>query len=222
LAELGIPGFEGGNWTGPFERAVEPRNDAPRYANPVAVLIGPKIGSSAESFVLMMKHGAGATLFGDVTKGSSGRPLPHQLGNGVTVYLSSWEDQLPDGTILEGRGVRPDVVIKATPFDLEKSDPVLDKALKFLRHRGHDVLVLHIADPAELELGSGEETRFRDPETGLAVTLAPSEWAGAYKETVDGVIRAWGAACRGAGIHYALVTTALPFGAALGRALEAR
>jgi hypothetical protein len=107
------------------------------------------------------------------------------------------------------------------------SDLLLDrtlalKALKFLRHRGHDVLVLHIADPAELELGSGEETRFRDPETGLAVTLAPSEWAGAYKETVDGVIRAWGAACRGSGIHYALVTTDLPFGAALGRALEAR
>lgn len=107
------------------------------------------------------------------------------------------------------------------------SDLLLDravtlKALKFLRHRGHDVLVLHIADPAELELGSGEETRFRDPETGDAVTLAPTEWAGAYRETVEGVIRAWGAACRGAGMHYALVTTDLPFGEALGRALDAR
>ena len=107
------------------------------------------------------------------------------------------------------------------------SDLLLDrtatlKALKFLHHRGHDVLVVHIADPAELELGSGDETRFRDPETGQTVTLAPTEWAGAYRETVDGVIRAWGSACRGAGMRYALVTTDQPFGTALGRALGAR
>jgi hypothetical protein len=124
---------EDGKWNGPFDRTVEPRKDAERYAKPVAVLIGPKVGSSAESFVLMMKHGAKAKLFGETTKGSSGRPLPHQLGNGVTVYLPSWEDQLPDGTILEGKGVRPDTVVKVTPDALEKSDPVLDAALKFLR-----------------------------------------------------------------------------------------
>jgi hypothetical protein len=124
---------EGGNWNGPFDRIVEPRGDVERYVKPVAVLTGPKIGSSAESFVLMMKHGAKAKLIGDVTKGSSGRPMPHQLGNGVTVYLSSWEDQLPDGTILEGRGVRPDVIIKTTLSDLEKSDAVLDAALKSVR-----------------------------------------------------------------------------------------
>jgi uncharacterized protein (DUF58 family) len=107
------------------------------------------------------------------------------------------------------------------------SDLLLDreltlKALKFLRHRGHDVLVLHIADPAEMELGSGDETLFRDPETGQTVTLAPTEWAGAYRETVRGVVRAWGSACRGAGIHYATITTDLPFGEALGRTLAAR
>ena len=104
------------------------------------------------------------------------------------------------------------------------SDLLLDrtlalKALKFLRHRGHQVLVLHIADPAELELARGDETRFRDPETQQIVTLAPSEWGDAYRETVQGVVRAWGEACRGAGIRYALVPTDLPFGTALGQAL---
>ena len=106
------------------------------------------------------------------------------------------------------------------------SDLLLDrtltlKALKFLRHRGHEVLVLHIADPAELELGGGEEARFRDPETGESVTLAPGEWAGAYRRTVDGVVRAWGGACRAAGIRYTLLPTDLPFGTALSRALGA-
>ena len=92
---------EAGAWTGPFDRLIEPRKDAERYARPVVLLIGPKIASSAESFVLMMRYGAKAKLIGVATKGSSGRPMPHQLGNGVTVYLSSWEDQLPNGTLLE-------------------------------------------------------------------------------------------------------------------------
>ncbi len=107
------------------------------------------------------------------------------------------------------------------------SDLLLDreltfKALRFLKHRGHDVLVLHIADPSELDLENGEETRFRDPETGRAVTLAPTEWRSAYRETVAGAIRAWGTACRGAGMNYSLVTTDQPFGVALGRALAQR
>ncbi len=104
------------------------------------------------------------------------------------------------------------------------SDLLLDRdltlrALRFLRHRGHQVLVLHIADPAELDLDRGEETRYRDPESGRTVTLAPRDWADAYRETVDGVIRSWGSACRAAGIRYAVVPTDLPFGSALARAL---
>lgn len=104
--------------------------------------------------------------------------------------------------------------------DLLLDRPLALKALKFLRHRGHQVLVLHIADPAELELAQGEETRFRDPESDAVVTLSPAEWAIAYRDTVRGVVREWGAACRGAGMRYALVPTDVPFGTALGRALE--
>ena len=110
------------------------KGDAPRYSKPVVVLIGPKVVSSAESFVLMMKHGAHARLIGEPTGGSSGRPMPQQLGNGVTVYLSSWEDQFPDGSILQGRGVAPDSVIKMIPQRTPNpTDPLVDAALKFLR-----------------------------------------------------------------------------------------
>lgn len=95
------------------------------------------------------------------------------------------------------------------------------KALRFLRHRGHDVMVAHIVDPAELELPAGEETRFRDPESGQSVTLSPTEWAAAYRTTVERVFREWGAECRGAGMGYAVLPTDLPFGAALGRVVGA-
>ena len=106
------------------------------------------------------------------------------------------------------------------------SDLLLDRdaaitALRFLRHRGHQVIVLHIADPAELELRRGDETRFRDPESETTVTLAPSEWADAYRVTVRGVVRRWGEACRASGIRYRLLATDVPFGTALARALQA-
>jgi len=126
---------ENGAWSGPFDRVVKPRVDVPHFSNPVAVLIGPKCLSSNESFILMMKHGANATLVGDATRGSSGRPVPHDLGNGVTVLLPSWEDQLPDGSIFEGAGIKPDVVVKVTASELAQRDPVIHAALKRLRQK---------------------------------------------------------------------------------------
>ncbi len=90
-------------------------------------------------------------------------------------------------------------------------------ALKFLRHRGHQVIVLHVMDPAELDLNGPTEARFEDPETGTGVTLRPKDWAGAYRETVSGVVQAWRRACRTSGIQYHQVTTDTPFGLALRR-----
>jgi uncharacterized protein (DUF58 family) len=73
------------------------------------------------------------------------------------------------------------------------SDLLLDRALaltalRFLRHRGHQVLVLHLLDPAEVDLAGPAEARFEDPETREAVVLRPRDWAGAYRETLRQVI----------------------------------
>ena len=93
------------------------------------------------------------------------------------------------------------------------------RALKFLQHRGHQVIVLHVMDPAELDLGGPAEARFEDPETGASVTLRPKDWAGAYRETVAGVVSAWRRSCRGSGMQYHQLTTDTPFGLALRRVL---
>jgi uncharacterized protein (DUF58 family) len=104
------------------------------------------------------------------------------------------------------------------------SDLLLDrtlalKALRFLRHRGHQVLVLHIMDPAELSLAGTNEARFEDPETRAAVVLRPRDWAGPYRATVRSVISEWRLACRRHGIGYHQVTTDTPFGVVLREAL---
>jgi uncharacterized protein (DUF58 family) len=104
------------------------------------------------------------------------------------------------------------------------SDLLLDrdlalKALRFLRHRGHQVVVLHVMDPGELTLGGPAEARFEDPETRAAVVLRPRDWAGAYSATVRNVVGEWRLACRRRGIRYHRVTTDTPYGTALRQAL---
>lgn len=97
-------------------------------------------------------------------------------------------------------------------------EPVLT-ALRFLRHRGHQVLVLHVMDPGEVELAGAGEARFEDPESGAAVVLRPRDWAAAYAETVAGVVAAWRLACRRHAIGYHRIVTSVPFGDALREAL---
>ncbi len=115
------------------DRSIEPNKARPAYRGKVVVLIGKGVMSSCESFVLMMRHGAGAKLVGEKTFGSSGNPKPHKLPNGVMVALPSWKDMQPDGTIIEGKGIAPDVVVKVKKGDFKDRDPVLDAALEYLR-----------------------------------------------------------------------------------------
>jgi uncharacterized protein (DUF58 family) len=104
------------------------------------------------------------------------------------------------------------------------SDLLLDrsltlKALRFLRHRGHQVLVLHIMDPGEVNLVGPNEARFEDPETHVTVVLRPRDWIAAYRNTVREVVSEWRLSCRRHGIAYHQVTTDTPFGVVLREAL---
>ena len=100
------------------------------------------------------------------------------------------------------------------------SDLLLDRglaltALRYLRHRGHQVIVLHVMDPAELELAGPPEVRFRDPESAASVVVRPRELAGAYAATVRREIAGWRTACRRHGVAYHHIRTDMPFGMAL-------
>ena len=90
-------------------------------------------------------------------------------------------------------------------------------ALRYLRHRGHQVIVLHLMDPAEVSLSGPPEVRFRDPESSAHVVVRPRELARAYAQTVEREIAAWRSACRRHGIAYHHLTTDMPFGVALRR-----
>ncbi len=128
------PQAEGG-FTKVFDRKIKGNGPPNRFDKPVAVLTGPGVMSSAESFLLMLKQGEKVTLVGASSYGSSGNPKPFKLPNDVEICIPSWKDMLPDGSILEGEGVPPDVKVKAKPADLENDDPVLKRAMELLREK---------------------------------------------------------------------------------------
>jgi hypothetical protein len=96
------------------------------------------------------------------------------------------------------------------------------RALQYLRHRGHQVMVFHVMDPGEVDLSGPPEARFEDLETGAGVVVRPREFRVAYAETVRRVIDAWRTACRRNGMSYYQVTTDTPFGHVLRRAAQRR
>jgi uncharacterized protein (DUF58 family) len=146
--------------------------------------------------------------------------------------LSHWRQLLQVLSTLDaGKGTAAEPALRRVVAQLRRrglvvfiSDLLLDrilalKALRFLRHRGHQVLVLHIMDPAEVSLGGPNEARFEDPETHASVVVRPRDWAGAYRDTVRTVVSEWRLACRRHGIVYQRVTTDTPFGVVLREAL---
>jgi len=129
----------------------------------------------------------------------------------------------------EGRGTAAETALRHVTSLLVRrglvllvSDLLLEReltltALRYLRHRGHQVVVLHLMDPAERELAGPPEVRFRDPESEVSLVVRPRELARAYRDTVQREIVAWRAACRRHGIAYHDIMTDQPFGLALRR-----
>jgi len=116
-----------------LERQLVGKNKDEVYDQPIAVLTSRYVMSSNESFVMMLQQAKDCTVVGQPTFGSSGCPKPFDLGNGVTAVIPSWQDLRLDGTVIEGEGLAPDVLVPCTANDLETRDPILEKALELLR-----------------------------------------------------------------------------------------
>lgn len=149
------------------------------------------------------------------------------------VRLSHWRQLLETlGSLEAGQGTAAEPALRRVVQQLRRrglvvfvSDLLLDralalKALRFLRHRGHQVIVLHVMDPAEATLAGPAEARFEDPESRVAVVLRPRDWAGAYRDTVRSVVAEWRLDCRRHGIAYHHITTDTPYGLVLRGALS--
>jgi uncharacterized protein (DUF58 family) len=98
----------------------------------------------------------------------------------------------------------------------------LFKALRVFRHRGSEVVLFHVLDPAERELPDGRAYRFRDAEGPGAVDASPDEVRAAYRERLDEFLVDVRRRAAGSGCDYERLDTDLPYPEALRRFLRHR
>lgn len=96
------------------------------------------------------------------------------------------------------------------------------RALHFLRHRGHELLVLHLLDPGERELPAAGDAVYFDPETGEEIRTSSALLRGEYAEAVRSAIAGWRSECRRMGADYHPLSTDTPLNAGLGMFLQKR
>jgi uncharacterized protein (DUF58 family) len=94
--------------------------------------------------------------------------------------------------------------------------------LKHFRHRRHDVIVMHVLDPAELDFPFQQVTMFKGLESLGNVVTEPRSLRAAYRQQVQGFLREVQTGCRAQQIDYLTVRTDQPLDAVLRTFLSAR
>jgi uncharacterized protein (DUF58 family) len=99
--------------------------------------------------------------------------------------------------------------------DLLTSIDRLESDLGYLCAGGHDVVVFHVLDPAELSFDFDSPALFQDIETGRDMYVDPSAAQEGYKRMLDKHLATAKSTCRNLGIDYHLFATDRPFDLAL-------
>ena len=106
--------------------------------------------------------------------------------------------------------------------DLLGDDAALLAGLKHLRHQRHEVVVLQLLDPAELEFPFERTTLFQGLEALPEVLAEPRGVRKAYLEELHKFLERIEVGCRSMQIDYELLRTDQPFDEALRRVLTKR
>jgi uncharacterized protein (DUF58 family) len=121
---------------------------------------------------------------------------------------------------LTERLVRRGIIVVISDF-YDEPDAIAN-AIRPLRYRGHDVIVFHVLDPAELDFPFGEAASFEDLETGDRMPIVPAAAREQYQALVRQHSASLGRLFTDSRIDYALFNTAVPLDHALFHYLSAR
>jgi len=98
---------------------------------------------------------------------------------------------------------------------IDDPDRVL-QGLKHFRHRQHEVLVMHVLDPREVDLDIGREAKFVDPEKDLdPIRTQPWHLRESYQQAIGEWRGRLARECRSHQIDYVPLLTDTPFDTAL-------
>lgn len=102
-----------------------------------------------------------------------------------------------------------------------ETEPVI-QALHLLRHAGHDVILFHILDEAEVTFPFDGLIKFEDPESTDTLTLDAAGMKVDYLETLKQLRDEYRRECLAMGVDYVPLDTSLPFDRALVEYLSQR
>jgi uncharacterized protein (DUF58 family) len=138
----------------------------------------------------------------EAIEAGSGTDLPNQL-HGLS-------ERLP----------RRSMVIMLSDLWVEPGDLV--KSLQHLRYRKHQGMMIHLLDPAELNLPYDRMLTFQDLETREKIQVDPSELREVYKKEVEQYLAQIRRACTDSDVEYHAILTSEPYEKALVRLLSRR
>jgi carboxyl-terminal processing protease len=101
---------------------------------PIVVLVGPGSASGSEVLAAALHDHGRATLIGEKTFGKGSVNHIRNLSNGGALYVTIARWRTPNGDLIEGVGLEPDVAVALTPEDVEADrDTQLFAAIDFLQ-----------------------------------------------------------------------------------------
>lgn len=100
-------------------------------------------------------------------------------------------------------------------------EPVMS-ALHQLRHGGHDVILFHVLDEAEVNFPFDGLCDFEDPESGEQLQVDASSFRGEYIESMNAFRDEYREKCVQSGIDYISIDTSMQFDKALVEYLTSR
>jgi uncharacterized protein (DUF58 family) len=184
-----------------------------------------RLAAAIALLFLRQRDAVGLVRFDDIVRSS----VPPRVRTGQWVRLVAALEEPGAGRAshaaqaLEAAGrliARRGMVVLISDLLMDADDVV--STVRGLRHKGQQVVVLHILDPAELDLPSSNEALFVDPESGSEVAATVADVRAAYRATVRDALAEWRRALTSYGASYETVITDSPFGVALRRAFSAR
>jgi uncharacterized protein (DUF58 family) len=111
------------------------------------------------------------------------------------------------------------VIILSDLFDQPES---VMTALKHFRHKGNEVVMMHVLDPLERSFAFGGEAIFKDLETQEELMTQPWHIQKAYQQSMQEFLDFYKKGCRDNKIDYVLLDTSTPFDKALFEYLNKR
>ncbi len=118
-----------------YSPAKNPLNGK-RIVVPTVILLGHNTASAAEDFLIYADNQKHMIKMGENSFGSTGQPFNFDLPGGGSARICTKQDTYPDGREFVGYGIKPDIEVKRSLQDyLQKKDPVLEKALGYLKEK---------------------------------------------------------------------------------------